>query len=294
MNPFFRYTKSQKRGVFFLILLIIGIQLVYYFYNFNDQNEPSSVTAETLALQRQVDALKLIAEQPEKTVIYPFNPNYITDFKGYQLGLSIDEIDRLLAFRKSGKFVNSAEEFQEITKIADSLLDSLSPYFKFPDWVNHKKSINIGLKTTAKLPQKEVQVIKPAIQDLNLATEEDLVKIKGIGSKLAGRIIKYRTRLKGFSVNEQLYEVYYLDKEIADRALQRFQVLAKPTIKKLNVNTATFKEILAIPYIDYELTKKIFNYRDMVAEIQQLDELKQIEGFPLEKFDRIALYLEAR
>ena len=55
-----------------------------------------------------------------------------------------------------------------------------------------------------------------------------------------------------------------------------------------------FKEVLSIVYIDYELTKKIFEYRDEVAELQSLEELKQIDGFPLEKFDRIALYLEAK
>ena len=38
---------------------------------------------------------------------------------------------------------------------------------------------------------------------------------------------------------------------------------------------ALFKEVLAIVYIDYELTKKIFNYRDEVAEIQSLEELKR-------------------
>jgi len=60
------------------------------------------------------------------------------------------------------------------------------------------------------------------------------------------------------------------------------------------VNTATFKEVLHLPYIDYELTKKIFQYRDEVAEIQSIEELKAIEGFPLELYDKIIVYLEAK
>jgi len=76
--------------------------------------------------------------------------------------------------------------------------------------------------------------------------------------------------------------------------LTRFQVIELPIIQKINVNTASFKEVLAIVYLDYELTKKIFNYKDEVAEIQSIDELKKIEGFPLDKFDRIALYLQAK
>lgn len=131
-------------------------------------------------------------------------------------------------------------------------------------------------------------------QDLNSATAEELMVIKGIGPTLAQRIIKYRNLLQGYSMNDQLYEVWNLDKEVANRVLERFIIIEMPNIKKINVNTATFKEVLSIVYIDYELTKKIFDYRDEVAELQSLEELKQIEGFPIEKFDRIALYLQAK
>ena len=130
-------------------------------------------------------------------------------------------------------------------------------------------------------------------QDINKVNETDLRVVNGIGEKLAYRIIQYRTKLQGFSFNNQLYEVWNLDKEVVDRVLNHFEVMEPPIIKKININEATFKEVLAVVYIDYELTKKIFNYRDEVAEIQKLEELKKIDGFPLEKFDRIALYLEA-
>jgi DNA uptake protein ComE-like DNA-binding protein len=111
---------------------------------------------------------------------------------------------------------------------------------------------------------------------------------------LAARIISYRTKLQGFSFNNQLLEVYNLDQEIVNKVLLEFQVITPPIIQKININKATFKEVLAIVYIDYELTKKIFNYRNEVAEIQSIEELKKIEGFPLDKFDRIALYLQAK
>ncbi len=70
--------------------------------------------------------------------------------------------------------------------------------------------------------------------------------------------------------------------------------MQKPIIKKINVNTATFKEVLRIVYVDYQLCKKIFNYRDEVAELQSIEELKNIEGFPLGQFEKIILYLDAK
>ena len=42
------------------------------------------------------------------------------------------------------------------------------------------------------------------------------------------------------------------------------------SVKKLQVN---FKEVLKNPYIDYDLCVKIFDYRDEVAELQDISEL---------------------
>jgi len=46
--------------------------------------------------------------------IYPFNPNFITDY-GYKLGMTSEEINRLLNYRATNKWINSAEEFQKFT-----------------------------------------------------------------------------------------------------------------------------------------------------------------------------------
>ena len=202
--------------------------------------------------------------------------------------MSTEEIDRLLEHRTNGKYINSAKEFQKVTNVSDSLLNIIEPFFKFPDWVKTK---NYNKPYIANKPSKSENF---TIKDLNKATAKELSSVNGIGEKLSQRIVSYRNKLGGFILKDQLFEVWYLDEEVADRVLERFAVLEKPIIEKINVNTATFKEVLSIVYIDYELTKKIFNYRDEVAELQSLEELKKIEGFPLEKYERIALYLQAK
>ncbi len=292
----FWYNNSQRNGILFLALLIIILQLVYFFVDFSNEDKADLNSNKIIEFQQKIDSLKVIELENRKPKIYPFNPSFLTDYRGYKLGMSTDEIDRLLQHRANGKYINSAKQFQQVTRVSDSLLKTIAPYFKFPDWVTNKnnkrsvtKSPSTALRTGSVETSKNV-----IIKDLNSATAEELIAVRGIGQKLSQRIVKYRNKLGGYLINEQLYEVWYLDKEIADRVLQRFVVLKKPSIKKINVNTATFKEVLSIVYIDYELTKKIFNYRDEVAELQSLEELKKIDGFPLEKFDRIALYLEAK
>lgn len=296
MNKFkshFWYQKSQRNGVLFLAFIIIILQLVYFFVDFSNEDKTNLNSDEIIVFQKELDSLKLIELENRKPNIFPFNPSFITDFKGYQLGMSTQEIDKLLKHRADGKYINSINEFKQVTGVSDSLLNKISPYFKFPDWVTDKKNRNFSnnqsLKRQAqKLPENFVK------QDINSATVEALRIVNGIGEKLASRIINYRDKLGGFLVNEQLYEVYNLNREVALKVLERFTVIELPRINKINLNEASFKEVLSIIYIDYELTKKILDYRDEVAEIQSLDELKKIDGFPIEKFDRIVLYLQVK
>jgi len=293
------FNKSQQTGVVFLLILIAVFQYVLFFVDFSSNELFELNTPEIIAFQKEIDSLKLLEIDKRKPTIYPFNPSFITDYKGYKLGMSTKEIDKLLAYRKSGKYINSAREFQQVTGISDSLFLVISPFFKFPDWVTNKKMKNTyskdGYVATSnfdykKYPQK-VDDFTGEKRDLNTATAEELRQIRGIGEKLADRILKYRKKLNGYMLDEQIYEVWYLDKEVADKVLQRFTVLSKPQIKRININTAQFKEVLHAPYMNYELTKKIFELRDEMAEIQSMEELKKIDSFPVNKFDRINLYL---
>ncbi|MFY7670137.1 ComEA family DNA-binding protein [Tenacibaculum sp. MEBiC06402] len=287
MKPHFWYTKSQRNGVLLFLIIIVLLQLFYFFADYRVDKGEKLNTSEIIAFEKEIDSLRNVEIENRKPKLFPFNPNFITDFKGYQLGMSTEEIDRLHSFRKKDKYVNSALEFQRVTKVSDSLLERISPYFKFPDWVTKKKS-----KTSSynKIDKKEVEV---STNDINLANQNDFRTIKGIGEKLSERIIKYRSKLQGFSFKEQLNEVWGLEDEVVKRVFNVFSIQKLPVIKKINVNTANFKELLANPYIDYDLCKKIFDYRDEVAELQNISELRNIKDFPQNKYDRIVLYLKA-
>lgn len=291
IKPHFLYSKQQRNGVFFLLAIIICLQLIYFFVDIPSEELSEKEEIEIYHYQSRIDSLALLKMQNEPVKFSSFNPSYIDDYKGEQLGMSLKEIDRLLEFRKQGNYINSAKQFQQVTLVSDSLLSAISPYFKFPDWLVAKNKVkNNNVKRIA----KKVDTPLKEKRDLNLATATELTAVRGIGKTLSERIVKYRTSLQGFFNNDQLSEVYGLSPEVIDVLLQQFTVLSKPNVVQINVNTATFKEILHLPYIDYELTKKIFQYKDEFAEIQSIEELKNIEGFPLEMFDRIALYLRAK
>ncbi|WP_456440322.1 ComEA family DNA-binding protein [Psychroserpens sp.] len=282
----FTFTKQQRSGVFVLLLLILILQCVYFFVDFS--SEDFQVSQNDLAeFQAEVDSLKLLKLENSKPKIYPFNPNFITDYKGYTLGMSADEIDRLLAFRKQNKWVNSVKDFQIVTKVSDSLLAKISPQFKFPDWVTNPKPKTQYSYSKNSKPKTYEQKL-----NLNTATAEQLKRVNGIGDKLSVRIVTYRTKLGGsFIADVQLQDVYGLSPEVIERTLNEFTVKNVKPFAKFNLNTATLEELVTIQHIDYEIAHFIIEERTLRDGFQSLDELTKVKDFPVKKIEIIKLYL---
>lgn len=280
--PFFK--RNQRIGIFLLLLLIVLIQIAYFVVDFSEKTSERS--SQLFAnIEKQVDSLRTVALRPQKDTIYPFNPNYITDYKGYILGMSTEEIDRLLAFRKQGKFVNSTQEFQNITKISDSLLKKIAPAFKFPEWVNNKKSNDYQkVKTSLTSSHKEKQ-------DINTATKEQLMEVKGVGNVLSDRILKYKERLQGFVEMDQLAEVYGLETDVVERLKIQFEVKTLPNIVKKDINLITLRELAKIPYLKYEEAKKIIGLRSELGNFKKFDDLLEINEFDTLKIRKLQFYL---
>ena len=142
----FVFNRSQRNGILLLVFFISGYLVINYYVDFSKENLLDINSKEVIAIQKELDSLRTIDIASKKPKVFPFNPNFLTDFKGYTLGMSTEEIDRLLAFRKENKWINSVEDFKKVTKVSDSLLNKISPYFKFPDWVTNPKLKNKYVK----------------------------------------------------------------------------------------------------------------------------------------------------
>ncbi|WP_299112941.1 ComEA family DNA-binding protein [uncultured Winogradskyella sp.] len=287
MKSHFKFSKQKRSGIFLLVLLIVIVQCLYFFVDFSS-DEISQPSKDELKLYRaEVDSLRKIALQNKTPKIYPFNPNYITDYKGYTLGMSNQEIDRLHQFRKQNKWVNSAKDFQNVTKVSDSLLTKISPYFKFPDWVTNPKprAYNNSYSSSSK-PKTNAQK-----QDLNTATASQLQKVYGVGEKLSERIINYRNKYGGFVSEVELPEVWGLSPEVIERIVEDFVVKTPRHIDRYNLNEATRDQLVTIPHIDYEIANSIIEERTLREGFQNIEDLTKVDGFPLKKLQIIKLYL---
>ncbi|KFF18761.1 ComEA family DNA-binding protein [Flavobacterium hydatis] len=287
--PYFKFSREQRIGIFLLFAIIIILQLIYFFADFSSPSQFFLEKEKWMSLQNEIDSIKS-AESNREEKVYLFNPNFITDYKGYKLGMSVEEIDRLLAFRKENKYVNTPKEFQDVTKISDSLLSAMIPYFKFPDWVNNKKEA----KEYKDYPSQKIFPKKEKIIqiDINNATQEDLTKVSGIGEVLSLRILKQKESYGYFVSMEQLDDIWGLSPEVISNLNSHFKITETTNFKKIAINDASLKELALFPYFRYALAKQIVTYRSMNGNIKNIEDLIKIKGFPVEKAKIIGLYLE--
>ena len=282
LKSHFALSKSQQNGIFILVLLIIIFQ-VFLMFDFSSNKEILDAdTKEIEAYRRQLDSLNRTSPKT-KDSIFPFNPNYLTDFKAYQLGMKTTEIDKLLEFRKEGNWVNSEKDFQRVTGISDSLLRLIAPSFRFPEWIKKR-----DLQQTGNRIPVNSEIVT---MDLNLASAQDLQVINGIGVILSERIVKYRSRIGGFLDPIQLKDVYGLTPEVISRIGLSFKLLSKPDITIRNINEISEAELATIPYFNEQISREILKYRRLHERIISFEELSKIDDFPYDKIDRIKLYL---
>ena len=126
--------------------------------------------------------------------------------------------------------------------------------------------------------------------DLNRCDTSDIVVVPLFGSKRAARLVEYRERLGGFYSLAQVREVYVLqDMDISH--MEKYFYVNSGDVRKININTATYKEMVSHPYFDAYLTKTILHYREQHGAIHSLEELQQVTHAYPELMEKLRHYV---
>ena len=127
--------------------------------------------------------------------------------------------------------------------------------------------------------------------DINTCDSAKLVRLPGIGPVLSVRIIKYRHLLGGFARVDQLKEVYGLPVETFE--LIKGRLIADSTlITRININSATYKEIIRLPYFEKYEVSAILKYRELKGRINGLQDLTENKLITVEKALKVGPYLK--
>ena len=182
-------------------------------------------------------------------------------------------------------FKKEVIEFEKEIKLRDSL-EKTEKEKKFR---NNFYSFSESRTDSAKIsrsPGRESFVI-----ELNAADTFELQRLRGIGSSFANRIVKYRERLGGFTDKSQLLEIYGMDAERYNGIKDQVTVNLD-SIRKIDLNGITFKELLKHPYFPFEVTKNVMIYRKEHKKFNDKEELLKIKIIDDSVFRKIEPYIK--
>ena len=182
-----------------------------------------------------------------------------------------------LAFRMVVQFLPDREpagmeEFEQEAHVIMATLaraDSLQELRN--DSIRRERAASSAFTSRPVYQEKQARFAFPI--DLNRADSVQLLPLPGIGPVFARRIIKYRNLLGGFFRVDQLMEVYGMKEETLE--LVKDKIFADTSaIRTFNLDSASFKDLLRHPYLEYEDVKALVEYRDFKGKIQSKQELQ--------------------
>jgi competence protein ComEA len=328
LRNYFAFSQTEIRSFLTISVLMVVILLVTFINKFT--NITNNYTAENASqdkeiLQKWVAEIDkkqqaYEAENPKKDyqkfdkqgetgkqasfenstnkayTLFAFEPNVADEQTFIKLGLPKFMAQRIVNYRnKGGKFKIKAD-FKKIYGLLPEKYEELVPYIQLPESLdkqpfakeNTEKQANNYPNTQENKPTYTPK--KPTNFDMNEADTTTLKNIKGIGSVLADRIVKFRNNLGGFHSLEQVREVYGIQPEVVEE-LAKYANFGT-AVKKININLADEATLKAHPYIGYKIASVIVAYRKQHGNFSKPEDLLKIKLLNNEKLEKIKPYLE--
>lgn len=225
--------------------------------------------------------------------LFSFDPNKATREELEELGIPVFLARRIENYRSKGGKFRKKEDLLHIYDFPAALYQHLNPYISLSQNTekiaaslqNQAPNDHPATRQNAKTSSQAIVVF-----DINTADTTQLIRLRGIGSKLSLRIIKFRDALGGFFSTDQYPEVFGLD-SLALSELQRYTRIASP-VTRLALNTATAEQLSRHPYLrNRRHVQAIVSYREQHGPYQSGEDLKKLKILDEKTLSRLAPYL---
>jgi len=291
IRSFFGFSRSETNGFLILLPLIFIIIFSEPIYRAWFTRQPLDYSQETKTLDSLVaewkwdtpdSSTKKNSGRPDKNItLFRFNPNQSNLEQLQSLGLSEFMAKRILNYHSKGGTFRIKSDLKKIYGIDSIWYKRVYAYIDLPEKLFEKNEANEKLSIIKK---------ESLTFNLNQADTSQLMKIYGIGPKLAIRIIKYRERLGGFIDLAQLKQVYGLDSTVIGNLSKKCFIAQDFKPKTLDINQATEAELAGHPYLTRQMAKSIATYRFQHGPFQSIDDLTKIKSFTTEAVQKMKPY----
>ena len=255
--------------------------------------------------------------------LFPFDPNTASAEDFERLGLESWQARSIIRFREKGGIFSRPSDFARVYGITKRTYEVLLPFIQIAD--DYKPAADFygkegygrsGRRYTPYYNDREERYRRYAQDntspsegkaegktgtkvysyphklranehiEINGADTTLLMKIPGIGSYYASRIVRYRERLGGFASAQQLEEIDGLpESSIAYIKIDEQQ------IRKMNLNKLTLNQLKKHPYLNFYQAKEICDYRRLKGPLHSIEDLKLLKDFPPDEIDRLKPYI---
>ena len=315
LSGYLNFTKKERRGIIillFFITLTILLPFLFPYFIAQKKNDHSQFEKEiaTLKIKQQDSAARFNKETPDesdyanyylpseknnyskqpKGELFYFDPNTLPAEGWERLGIREKTITTIQKYiSKGGKFYKP-EDIGKIWGLHQDEISRLLPFVRI-EQKNGDQYVSSANKDFNRAPEKPDY--SKTIIDINTADTSIFIALPGIGSKLANRIIAFRDKLGGFYKIEQLAETYALPDSTFQKIKDKLMI-NNPSVKKININTATVEEMKTHPYIRYNMANAIVQYRNQHGGFIELSDLKKIMLITGDIYQKAEPYLSIR
>jgi len=282
IRKYFGISRTETNGIFILLILTICIIFSPLLYNHLFKGGYTSCHEDSVKLDsilqilmKNQDSLKATMNPMLKDSLFFFNPNEMTYPQMILLGFDSILAQRVMKFRDSKGRFYVKRDLLKIYGLPEELYTRLADFISLPDTIMKEKQRYDNYRIKPKSPVSDGRT-ELVLLNINVADTNDLKRIKGIGSVLSARIIKYRDLLGGYSNINQLDDVYGLKGRSLENLKYMVYVDSLFIPEKIRINFTEWEELVRHPYINSQMANDIINLRSEKGYLNNINDLKDI------------------
>jgi hypothetical protein len=215
LRSYTSFTRPERNGLVGLCLLLAAVisfrvmkskdksqlqqERIVAAYQTQQQPQPST-SSEIVIIEKTGESERSVIPIAIGTEVQTFDPNTVDSLTLRRFGLKPYTIFNMMKWRAKGKRFYTKEDLKPLYTLTTEEYNMLAPYID----------------------------IKRQQTDLNHADSATLVKLRGIGPKIAHKILVRRSTIGPFTDIDQLRELHRFPDEVFEKLVEELKPLSEP------------------------------------------------------------------